>query len=171
MLMQQGNLVYCIFSGVTEYIGYFFPNVYISISFLSVSFTRTFYFSLNTKQKLTIQKMNPTFIVPWEVYKLEFHSKNYIFFWRIIIWPDQLSCNHSQPKEGESGWPVSDGDTTQEHAVCVCVVCMCVLCVCFCLERENSFTAEAPGPICYIHRSEQQIEPKSESDIIHRMVL
>ena len=79
--------------------------------------------------------MNPTLIVPWEVYKLEFHGKNYIFLWRTIIWPDQLSCNLSQPKQGESGWPVYDGDTTQNMCVCVCCVCMCVrvLCVCVCV--------------------------------------
>ena len=108
------------------------------IHFISPCFfhSHPFNYSQNTKQTLTIPKMNPTLIVPWEVYKLVFHGKNYIFLWRIIIWPDQLSCNLSQPKQGESGWPVYDGDTTQNMCVCVCVcvyVCTCALHVCMCV--------------------------------------
>ena len=129
---SKETFLYCIVSGVIEDIGYYFPLMFIYPFHVYFVHVRTFDSSLNTKQKLTIPKMNPTFIVPWEVYKLEFHSKSYIFFWKIIIWPDQLSCNLSQPKEGESGWPVYDGDTTQNMVcvLCVCVCAVCAVCVC-----------------------------------------
>ena len=92
---EAGDLFFISLSwGSFELIGYFFSLMSKCPFHVSLFHSCTFHSSLNTEQKLAIPKVNSKFIVSWEVYKLEFLGKSYIFFQRIIIWSDQPICNH-----------------------------------------------------------------------------
>ena len=86
ILMKQGIFFFISLSwGSFELIGYFFSLMSKCPFHVSLFHSCTFHSSLNTEQKLAIPKVNSKFIVSWEVYKLEFLGKSYIFFQRIII--------------------------------------------------------------------------------------